>query len=94
MPIHHHLIDLDFLEYVQGTTTHTLFDKVPNTNKYGKTTSALSKWWGEVVRSQGVDTKAPAHEFRHTNKSELRELGVPDSTSDRGALGISSIYKG
>ena len=83
VPIHHHLIDLGFLEYVQGTTTQRLFDKVPNTNKYGKTTSVLSTWWGNIVRGQGVDPKAPAHEFRHTIKSELRELGVPDSTSDR-----------
>lgn len=50
--------------------------------KYNRPGDKLSPWWGAIVRSQGVNPKAPSHEFRHTVKNEFRSLGVPDSLSD------------
>ena len=83
VPIHQHLIDLGLLGYVNSISQGALFPQVPRDKKTGSTTGALSKWWAAIVREQGVDPKAPAHEFRHTVKTELRGLGIPDSVSDR-----------
>jgi len=80
--LHQHMIDLGLPEYVEALKDGPLFPDIPR-NRYGKTTQALSKWWADVVRKQGVTPKAPAHEFRHTLKTELRSLLVPDSLSHR-----------
>ena len=82
VPIHSHLIELGFLEYCDTIKQGRLFPQVP-LDKYGKASNALSSWWGDRVRETKVDPKAPSHEFRHTIKTEFRELGVPDSVSDR-----------
>lgn len=82
MPIHRHLIELAPLDYVNSIKSSPLFPQVP-LDKYGKASTKLSPWWAKTVREQGVDPKAPAHEFRHTLKTELRSFGVPDSVSDR-----------
>ncbi|MBD1388557.1 site-specific integrase [Neiella sp. HB171785] len=83
VPIHRHLIELGLLDYAESIGEGPLFPQVPRSKQTGSTTSALSKWWANIVRGQGVDPKAPAHEFRHTIKTELRGLSVPDSVSDR-----------
>ena len=82
VPIHRHLIELGLLDYVNSIKSGALFPQVP-LDKYGKASTKLSPWWAKTVREQGVDPKAPAHEFRHTLKTELRSFGVPDSVSDR-----------
>jgi hypothetical protein len=70
------------LDYCDTIKSGRLFPQVP-LDKYGKASTTLSSWWGDRVREQGVDPKAPSHEFRHTIKTEFRELDVPDSVSDR-----------
>ena len=82
VPIHSHLIQLGFLEYCDSIDKGRLFPQVP-LDKYGKASNALSSWWGDRVRETVIDPKAPSHEFRHTIKTEFRELSVPDSVSDR-----------
>ncbi len=80
IPIHSHLIDLGFLEYVNASQG-VLFPEL-NANKYGKRSVAYSKWWGTVVRGLGIQTNKPSHAFRHTFKTLLRTLEIPDTTSD------------
>ncbi|WP_460478099.1 DUF6538 domain-containing protein [Bowmanella dokdonensis] len=82
VPIHKHLVELGFLDFVTESKSGRLFPEIP-LDKYGKASTKFSPWWGEIVREQGVNPKAPSHEFRHTVKTELRGLGVPDSVSDR-----------
>ena len=82
IPLHYHLIELGFLDFVSDSKDGPLFPEVP-VGKYNRPGDKLSSRWSPLVRSQGVDPKAPAHEFRHTIKTEFRSLGVPDSVSDR-----------
>lgn len=95
IPIHSHIIDLGFLDFVNDCKTDLIFPKVP-LDKYGKAGTALSKWWGKLVRDQGVDPKAPAHEFRHTIKTELRDIGVNERAIDlitgHAALTVGGSY--
>ncbi|EHU9581380.1 site-specific integrase [Vibrio parahaemolyticus] len=80
VPIPAHLIELGFLDYV-AESVGFLFPELKE-NKYGKKSAALSKWWGQTVRSLGVHTTQPAHAFRHTFKTALRRLGIADTVSD------------
>ena len=80
IPIHEHLIELGFLEFVQHSN-ESLFPKIPK-GTYGKRSSAFSGWWSEHVKSIGVSINQPSHAFRHTFKTEMRALGVADSVSD------------
>ncbi|MFB1086285.1 DUF6538 domain-containing protein [Vibrio diabolicus] len=80
VPIPAHLIELGFLDYV-AESGGFLFPELKE-NKYGKKSAALSKWWGQTVRSLGIHTTQPAHAFRHTFKTALRRLGIADTVSD------------
>ncbi|EKZ8662480.1 site-specific integrase [Vibrio alginolyticus] len=80
VPIPTHLIELGFLDYV-AESGGFLFPELKE-NKYGKKSAALSKWWGQTVRSLGIHTTQPAHAFRHTFKTALRRLGIADTVSD------------
>ncbi|RZR06480.1 site-specific integrase [Vibrio vulnificus] len=80
VPIPAHLIELGFLDYV-AESVGFLFPELKE-NKYGKKSAALSKWWGQTVRSLGIHTTQPAHAFRHTFKTALRRLGIADTVSD------------
>ncbi|EGR1225249.1 DUF6538 domain-containing protein [Vibrio parahaemolyticus] len=80
VPIPAHLIELGFLDYA-AESVGFLFPELKE-NKYGKKSAALSKWWGQTVRSLGVHTTQPAHAFRHTFKTALRRLGIADTVSD------------
>ncbi|MBO0167623.1 site-specific integrase [Vibrio parahaemolyticus] len=80
VPIPAHLIELGFLDYV-AESVGFLFPELKE-NKYGKKSAALSKWWGQTVRSLGIHTTQPAHAFRHTFKTALRRLGITDTVSD------------
>ncbi|HHF2870597.1 TPA: DUF6538 domain-containing protein [Vibrio diabolicus] len=80
VPIPSHLIELGFLDYV-AESGGFLFPELKE-NKYGKKSAALSKWWGQTVRSLGIHTTQPAHAFRHTFKTALRRLGIADTVSD------------
>ncbi|MGR5452105.1 site-specific integrase [Vibrio sp. PNB22_3_1] len=80
VPIPAHLIELGFLDYV-AESVGFLFPELKE-NKYGKKSAALSKWWGQTVRSLGIHTTQPAHAFRHTFKTAIRRLGIADTVSD------------
>lgn len=82
IPIHQHLIDLGFLDFYKDCKTIQLFPEF-GVNQYGSRSSSFGRDWGKIVRSTGVEPKAPAHEFRHTIKGEFRSLGVSDSVNHR-----------
>lgn len=80
IPLHDHLIELGFLEFVNGCTDW-LFPDVP-ADKYGAKSTKFATWWGQVVREQGIDIHQPTHAFRHTFKTMLRTLGASDRVND------------
>ncbi|HCE3561837.1 TPA: site-specific integrase [Vibrio parahaemolyticus] len=80
IPIHTHLIELGFLEYV-ASGTDQLFPQL-KTNKYGVKSSAFSKWWSQTVKKVGISIDQPSHAFRHAFKTSMRGLEVADTVSD------------
>lgn len=80
VPIHEHLIELGFIDYVKSASEF-LFPEL-KANKHGKRSPALGKWWSQQVKELGIKTTQPFHSFRHTLKTELRSLGVIETVSD------------
>tara|TARA_R110001583_G_scaffold136796_3_gene288538 strand:+ start:150 stop:1823 length:1674 start_codon:yes stop_codon:yes gene_type:complete len=80
VPIPKHLEKLGFIDYVEATTG-LLFPELPLC-KYGKRSTAFSKWWSRIVKQVGITTDQPSHSFRHSFKTAMRSLGVADSVSD------------
>ena len=90
IPLHDHLIELGFLEFVKGSNDW-LFPDVP-ADKYGAKSTKFATWWGQVVREQGIDIHQPTHAFRHTFKTMLRTLGASDRVNDANIDGDSRRY--
>ncbi|WP_462147441.1 site-specific integrase [Pseudoalteromonas gelatinilytica] len=80
IPICNHLIELGFVDFV-NTKNDLLFGEVP-TDKYGKRTTAVTKWWRGVMKLVDVNNSQPFHGFRHSLKTNMRTLGIPDTVSD------------
>ena len=80
IPLHYHLIELGFLEFVKGCKDW-LFPEVP-ADKYGSKSTKFATWWGQVVREQGIEIHQPMHAFRHTFKTMLRTMGASDRVND------------
>ncbi len=80
IPIHAHLIELGFLEYV-SSVSDLLFPKLKS-NKYGAKSSAFSKWWSQEVKKLGISIDQPSHAFRHAFKTAMRSVEVADTVSD------------
>ncbi|HAS6962853.1 TPA: tyrosine-type recombinase/integrase [Vibrio parahaemolyticus] len=80
VPIHDHLVELGFLDYVKDSSEF-LFPEL-KANKHGKRSPALGKWWSQQVKALGINTNQPFHSFRHTLRTQLRGLEVLDTVSD------------
>ncbi|WP_240206603.1 site-specific integrase [Vibrio sp. CyArs1] len=80
VPIHDHLIELGFLDYVEDSSEFLFPELKPN--KYGKCYSALGKWWRKQLRALEVETTQPFHSFRHSFRTQLRAQSVLDTVSD------------
>ncbi len=80
IPLSEHLIELGFLEYVK-TTKGWLFSELPK-DKYGKKSTAITKWWRCVLEEVEINNTQPFHAFRHSFKTQMRTLGIPDTVSD------------
>jgi len=82
IPLHEKLIDLGFIQYVEGLPRDGwLFPDL--TGREGKRTVNFGPWWGRwceanaPVAGQGIDDrKKPFHSFRHTAIRALRKPGV------------------
>ena len=91
VPIHSHLNELGFLDYVEAMKARgetLLFPKAKN--KKGRATmgDAVSKWFARTVRSLKVPGKKTLHGFRPTVTTRLYEAGV-DGETRRELLGHS-----
>ncbi|WP_193754345.1 site-specific integrase [Microbulbifer sp. Q7] len=92
VPIHEHLLDLGFLEYVeQGrlqhrkhktATSHRVFSMLkPNTD--GTLSAGLSRMLGTQFKALGIaEGLQPVHAFRHTFKTACRRLNVAEDVHD------------
>jgi len=80
IPVPQHLIELGFLDYVEGSTGE-LFPDIPK-DRYGKKSTAFTKWWGRKLTKAGVSSSQPVHAFRHSFKTDMRSVGVADTVSD------------
>lgn len=80
IPIHDHLIELGFLDYV-SKADEWLFPEVP-LDRYGSKVPYFTKWWKKVIEDQGIEVAQPTHAFRHTFKTELRTIGTSDKVND------------
>ncbi|MCK7597215.1 site-specific integrase [Microbulbifer sp. CAU 1566] len=92
VPIHQHLIDLGFLDYVEEgrrqhkkrktDTNHRVFPMLrPNTD--GTLSAGLSRMLGAQFKALGIaEGIQPVHAFRHTFKTACRRLNVAEDIHD------------
>ncbi|WP_226661676.1 DUF6538 domain-containing protein [Microbulbifer aggregans] len=92
VPLHQHLIDLGFLEYIEEgkrqhslkhtATSHRVFPELrPNAD--GSLAANLSKAIGRRLKASGIaPTLQPVHGFRHAFKTACRRLNVPEDVHD------------
>lgn len=75
VPLHRHIIELGFLEYVQSRE-HYLFTELKTPS--GKSSYNFLRWWGEYIRSHGITRKdiKPTHSFRHTFITHCRSTNA------------------
>jgi len=80
-PIHSHLIELGFLEFVQSQTYQLFADKSEVNRRYSYN---YGRWWGNYIREHGVTRKGikPTHSFRHTLVTLCRDLNVREEIQD------------
>lgn len=90
IPLHDHLIELGFLEFVRGCKGW-LFPEVP-ADKCGVKSTKFASWWGQVVREQGINVHQPTHAFRHTFKTMLRRSGASDRVNNAITGHTSLLY--
>ncbi|MFS2221013.1 DUF6538 domain-containing protein [Pantoea sp. B65] len=80
-PIHSHLLELGFLEFVQSRTYQLFTDKSDVNRKYSYN---YGRWWGNYIRDHGLKREGikPTHSFRHTLVTLCRDLNVREEIQD------------
>ncbi|ELY3740107.1 site-specific integrase [Cronobacter sakazakii] len=80
-PIHSHLIELGFLDFVQPSTNQLFADKSEVNRKYSYN---YGRWWGNYIRKHGLTREGikPTHSFRHTLVTLCRDLNVREEIQD------------
>ncbi|HGE7387392.1 TPA: DUF6538 domain-containing protein [Yersinia enterocolitica] len=80
-PIHSHLIELGFLDFVQSSTNQLFAYKSEVNRKYSYN---YGRWWGNYIREHGLTRQGikPTHSFRHTLVTLCRNLGVREEIQD------------
>ena len=80
-PIHSHLIELGFLNFVQSSTNQLFADKSEVNRKYSYN---YGRWWGNYIREHGLTRQGikPTHSFRHTLVTLCRDLNVREEIQD------------
>lgn len=80
-PIHSHLLELGFLEFVQSRTYQLFTDKSDVNRKYSYN---YGRWWGNYIREHGLTREGikPTHSFRHTLVTLCRDLNVREEIQD------------
>ncbi|MBF0093897.1 MAG: site-specific integrase [Alphaproteobacteria bacterium] len=87
IPVHSALIDLGFVQYVDGLRSKGMtmvFPELTRNNKYNKITKALSTTLNRRIDKYMVDDpRKDFHSFRHTFKDACRRAHVPKEIHDR-----------
>jgi integrase len=80
-PIHSHLLELGFLDFVHSKT-YQLFTEKSEVN--GSYSYNYRRWWGNYIREHGLKREGikPTHSFRHTLVTLCRDLGVREEIQD------------
>ncbi|CNI30096.1 site-specific integrase [Yersinia intermedia] len=80
-PMHRHLIELGFLDYVQSQTYQLFTDKSEVNRKYSYN---YGRWWGNYIRKHGLTREGikPTHSFRHTLVTLCRNLNIREEIQD------------
>lgn len=80
-PIHSHLLELGFLDFVQSKT-YQLFTEKSEVN--GSYSYNYGRWWGNYIREHGLTREGikPTHSFRHTLVTLCRDLGIREEIQD------------
>ncbi|PKG37093.1 site-specific integrase, partial [Psychromonas sp. Urea-02u-13] len=82
IPIHQHLIDLGFIEYVQSRASKTLlFDDLLNSKAEVPRDglgSNVGKWFNRFIKRLEIHN-AVFHSFRHTVADEFKQNEVPET---------------
>ncbi|WP_312142853.1 site-specific integrase [Atlantibacter hermannii] len=80
-PIHSHLIELGFLDFVQSRTFQLFTEKSDVNRKYSYN---YGRWWGNYIRSHGLTRKGikPTHSFRHSLVTLFRDLDIREEIQD------------
>lgn len=90
VPIHSALLELGFLDFVEGQRRAGHIHLFPllrwrdakKRDKSDKVTAYWSKWWSGYSRVVVSDTRKSFHSFRHTFKSSMRNAGVAKALHD------------
>lgn len=83
VPLHSHLIELGFLDYIEQFTDR-IFPELERGSK-GKLSHYLSRWWGKHIREKiGITRKIdrPMHAFRHTFATFCRTAGIREDVEN------------
>lgn len=80
-PIHSHLIELGFLDFVQSCTYQLFAEKSEVNRKYSYN---YGRWWGNYIRDYGLTRQGikPTHSFRHSLVTLFRDLDVREEIQD------------
>jgi integrase len=86
VPIHEHLVEMGFIDFVKGRKTGPLFYDPKRSTGKAKTPQSeqraikLADW---VRKETGLDKNVdPNHGWRHTFKTKALEVGIPERISD------------
>ena len=92
IPIHPHLIQLGFLEYVKqiqsSQTAGSLWPDLPRRNE--RSGGYFSQWFGEYLKTLQLNGEVDFHSFRHTVRTQLALRNISEIAIDR-LLGHSHI---
>lgn len=80
-PIHSHLLELGFLDFVQSKTYQLFAEKSEVNDSYSYN---YGRWWGNYIRQHGLKREGikPTHSFRHTLVTLCRDLGIREEIQD------------
>ena len=81
VPIHSELLRLGFLDYVRAQPGPSIWPSLPL--RKDKPGGYFSAYFTTLRQSLGLGSQVVFHSFRHTVRSKMAEIGVPESTIDR-----------
>lgn len=85
IPIHHQLIELGFLDYVEqiksSPAANNLWPELPK--RHERSGGYFSQWFGEYLKTLQLNGEVDFHSFRHTVRTQLVLKDVSEIAIDR-----------